>query len=106
MKVTRLFDILYYQLRNRPIDVSIATKKDGSWKKISTQSLIDQVNQVSRGLLNYGINPQDRIALITSVNRSEWLIMDFAIQQIGAVSVAIYITMSDDDLMFILNKSE
>lgn len=106
MKVTRLFDIIYYQLRNRPIDVSISTKKNGSWEKISTQSLIDQVNQVSRGLLNYGINPQDRIALITSVNRSEWLIMDLAIQQIGAVSVPIYPTMSDDDLTFILNNSE
>ena len=106
MKVARLFDILYYQLENRPIEVSLSSKKNGVWEGISTKSLIDQVNQVSRGLLKYGIKPEDRIALITSVNRTEWMIMDFAIQQIGAVSVPIYPTMSDDDLTFILNNSE
>ncbi|CVK15950.1 long-chain acyl-CoA synthetase [Apibacter mensalis] len=106
MKVAKLFDILYYQLENRPIEVSISSKKNGIWEGISTKSVIDQVNQVSRGLLKYRIKPEDRIALITSVNRTEWSIMDFAIQQIGAVSVPIYPTISDDDLIFILNNSE
>lgn len=106
MKVAKLFDILYHQLENRPIEVSISSKKNGIWEGISTKSVIDQVNQVSRGLLKYRIKPEDRIALITSVNRTEWLIMDYAIQQIGAVSVPIYPTISDDDLTFILNNSE
>ncbi|MDR2122740.1 MAG: long-chain fatty acid--CoA ligase [Flavobacteriaceae bacterium] len=105
MRVTRLFDILYYQLENNPIEKSLVTKKNGIWDYSSTTSVVNQVNQVSRGLLKHGIRPGDKIAIVTSVNRTEWLIMDYAIQQIGAITVPIYPTLSKDDFIFVLNDS-
>ncbi|MDR1876538.1 MAG: long-chain fatty acid--CoA ligase [Flavobacteriaceae bacterium] len=106
MNPTRLFDILYHQLDNNPIEKSLVTKKEGIWEYTSTESLIDQVNQVSRGLLKYGIKPGDKIAIITSINRTEWLIMDYAIQQIGAVTVPIYPTLSKEDFIYVFNDSQ
>ncbi len=41
-----------------------------------------------------------------SENRLEWNLLDFAIQQIGAVVVAIYPNISDNDYEFILNNAE
>lgn len=82
------------------------TKKNGIWEETSTESLISQVNQVSRGLLKYGIKPGDKIAVITTVNRTEWLIIDYAVQQVGAVTVPIYPTLSKEDFKYVLNDSK
>ncbi len=106
MKVTRLFDIIYHQLESNPVEKSLVTKKNGTWEYTSTLSLVNQVNQVSRGLLKYGIKPGDKIAIITSTNRTEWLIMDYAIQQIGAVNVPIYPSLSKEDFIYVLNDSQ
>ncbi|WP_128330650.1 long-chain fatty acid--CoA ligase [Apibacter sp. HY039] len=106
MGVTRLFDILAHQSKNHPIEKSLVTKKNGIWEETSTESLISQVNQVSRGLLKYGIKPGDKIAVITNVNRTEWLIIDYAVQQVGAVTVPIYPTLSKEDFKYVLNDSK
>lgn len=106
MGVTRLFDILAHQSKNHPIEKSLVTKKNGIWEETSTESLISQVNQVSRGLLKYGIKPGDKIAVITTVNRTEWLIIDYAVQQVGAVTVPIYPTLSKEDFKYVLNDSK
>ena len=106
MNITRLFDFLYYQAENYPIDNSLVTKKNGEWVKTSTSEYIFQANQISRGLLKLGIQPGDKIAIATSVNRTEWNIMDIGIQQIGAVSVPVYPTISEEDYKYIFNNSK
>ena len=70
----------------------MAYKHQGSWEKISTDQLIEQVNQLSYGLIKLGVGVGDKVALV-SPNRPEWILMDYAIQQVGAVSVPIYPTM-------------
>ncbi|MDR3272729.1 MAG: long-chain fatty acid--CoA ligase [Flavobacteriaceae bacterium] len=106
MSIVRLFDILYYQLHNDPLEAALSMKTNNQWVSISTAELANRVNQVSRGLLKYGIKPGDKIALITSGNRTEWQIMDFAIQQIGAISIPIYPTISKEDTIFIFNNTQ
>lgn len=64
------------------------------------------MEQLAQGLLEMGIAPGDRIALITSYNRAEWNIVDHAALQIGAVDVPIYPTMTESDYEYILNHSE
>ena len=81
MKPTRLFDLPYYQLENYPQDGMFVTKTNGIWKKLSTQSFIDQVNDYSKALYAMNVKPGDNIGLVSS-NRYEWNIMDIAIQQI------------------------
>ena len=53
-----------------------------------------------------GIKPNDKVAIISMTNRTEWNIIDIGILQIGAQNVPIYPTISEDDYEYILNHSE
>ena len=104
--VTRLFDFPYYQLEKYPLAKSLVTKSDGKWIATSTQGYVDKANAVSRALLRMGIKPNDKVAIISMTNRTEWNIIDIGILQIGAQNVPIYPTISEDDYEYILNHSE
>ena len=104
--ITRLFDFLSYQLENNPIDNALVTKYNGKWVATSTKEFADKVNQLSRGLLRLGVKPNDKIAVISSVNRTEWNLFDLAILQIGAQNVPIYPTITADDYAYIFNHAE
>lgn len=106
MEIKRLFDFPYYQLEKAPREDALVTKVNGEWIKTSTASYVAQANAFSRGLLKLGIKPQDKIAIVTSNNRTEWNIADIGMQQVGAISVPMYPTLSQDDFEYILNNSE
>jgi long-chain acyl-CoA synthetase len=105
-KITRLFDFPYYQLDKQNLLDALVTKQDGVWVKTSTQEYIDKANTISRALLRMGIKKNDKIAIISSNNRTEWNIMDIGILQTGAQNVPIYPTISEDDYEYILNHCE
>ena len=105
-QITRLFDFPYYQLENHKLDAALVTKYNGVWVKTSTQEYIDKANAISRALLRLGIEKNQKIAVISSTNRTEWNIMDIGILQTGAQNVPIYPTISEEDYQFILNHSE
>lgn len=105
-QITRLFDFPYHQFENHKLDAALVTKKNGVWVKTSTQEYIDQANAISRALLRLGIQKDQKIAVISSTNRTEWNIMDIGILQTGAQNVPIYPTISEEDYQFILNHSE
>lgn len=101
----RIFDLPYRQLEMFPNLNMLNTKIDGTWKNITSQQFIDLVNEVSRGLIAYGVKPGEKIGLI-SENRLEWNVIDMAIQQIGGVVVAIYPNISDADYQYIFQNAE
>jgi len=105
-EVTRLFDFPYYQLEKYNLKESLVTKYNGEWTAISTQEYIDKANVISRALLQLGVQKNDKIAIISSTNRTEWNIMDIGILQIGAQNVPIYPTISEEDYAYVLNHSE
>ena len=102
--IKRLFDIPYYQLHHFPNADALVNKVNGKWIKTSTADWIEQANAVSRGLIELGIQPNDKIALISN-NRAEWNICDTGILQIGAQNVPIYPTISEDDFAYIFNDA-
>ncbi|MGM5470885.1 AMP-dependent synthetase/ligase [Flavobacteriaceae bacterium LMO-SS05] len=104
--ITRVFDFPYYQLENYNLNKAFTTKYDGEWQSISTQVYIDQANAISRGLLQLGVQPNDKIAIISSTNRTEWNIIDIGVLQLGAQNVPIYPTISKEDYNYILNHCE
>ncbi len=104
--ITRLFDFPYYQLENFNLEVALATKYDGKWVGTSTQEYINKANTMSRALLRMGVKPNDKIALISMTNRTEWNILDIGILQLGAQNVPIYPTISEEDYAYVLNHSE
>ncbi|MEO0045934.1 MAG: hypothetical protein RL705_1125 [Bacteroidota bacterium] len=105
-KITRLFDFAYYQLEKNNMPHCLVTKYDGQWVSTSTQEYIDKANAISRALLRQNLQKNDKIAIISSTNRTEWNIMDVGVLQIGAQTVPIYPTIAAEDYAYILNHSE
>ncbi len=106
-----MFDCIEYHLERTPIEDMLAAKETGQWKKYSTREVSDLVNRLSAGLLNLGYGcgdmsseGRDKIAIL-SKNRPEWMLLDLAVQQIGAVLVPVYPTISVNDLEFILTDA-
>ncbi|MBD3862417.1 MAG: long-chain acyl-CoA synthetase [Olleya marilimosa] len=106
IEITRLFDFPYYQLEKYNLEKSLSTKYDGKWVSISTKKYLEQANTISRGLLRLGVTKNDKIAVISSTNRTEWNIMDIGILQLGAQNVPVYPTISEEDYAYVLNHAE
>lgn len=106
LKITRLFDFPYYQLETYNLDAALVTKYNGEWIKTSTKEYIDKANAISRALLRLGIKKNDKIAVISSTNRTEWNIVDIGVLQTGAQTIPIYPTISAEDYDYVLNHSE
>lgn len=104
--ILRLFDFPHFQLQQYNLEKAFTSKVNDKWVSISTQEYIDQSNAFSRGLIKLGVKPNDKIAIISSTNRTEWNICDIGILQVGAQNVPIYPTISSDDFEYILNHSE
>lgn len=108
---TRLFDCIEWQLQKGATYTMMAAKENGSWKEYSVQEVADIVNKLSAGLLKMGFGKKDtspegrdKIAII-SKNRPEWLMLDLAVQQIGAVLTPVYPTINELELEFILKDA-
>lgn len=111
MTPTRLFDCLDWQLQKFPQEDMFAIKENGIWRKYSTQEIKQLADKLGMGLLRAGIGYQDgsiegrdKIAILSN-NRPEWMILDLAVQQTGAVLTPIYPTISVIELEFILNDA-
>ena len=79
-------------------------KSDGAWRATSYGEAARQVNLLARCLVGLGVEPGDRIALV-SENRPEWLIADHAIMAVGALTVPPYVTNTTADHAYILTHS-
>ncbi len=106
IEIKRLFDFPYYQLEKFDLDCAFSTKYDGKWVETSTKEYINKANAISRALLRLGVKPNDKVAIISTTNRTEWNICDIGILQIGAQNVPIYPTISKEDYEYVLNHSE
>ena len=104
--ITRLFDFPYTQLEKYNLPDTLVTKYNGEWVKTSTKEYLDKANAISRGLIRLGVNKNDKIAIISSNNRTEWHITDIGALQTGAQTVPIYPTIASEDYEYILNHSE
>ncbi|MBC5991926.1 AMP-dependent synthetase/ligase [Pontibacter cellulosilyticus] len=110
-KPRRLFDCIAWQLQNAPLEDMLAAKENSAWRKYSTAEVQEKVNQISGALMQLGISRSDGTAegrdkvAIVSQNCPEWMLVDLAIQQTGAISVPIYPTISNSELQFVLQDA-
>jgi long-chain acyl-CoA synthetase len=105
---TRLFDCIDLHLKDAPSRTMLAGKENGQWKEYSTSDVADIVTRLSAGLFHIGIGPGDgtaegkhKVAVIAK-NRPEWVMLDLAVQQLGAVLTPVYPTISESELEYIL----
>jgi long-chain acyl-CoA synthetase len=87
---------------NKPNTVS--EKRGGAWVRVSSDEFVRRVRHIALGLADLGIQPGDRVGLI-SENRPEWSIADLAVLSAGAVVVPLYTTQASDQIRFILEDS-
>jgi len=106
MSITKVFDFPYYQLEKYNLDKALTSKYNGEWVSISSKEYVNKANAISRGLIRLGVKPNDKIAVISTTNRTEWNVIDIGILQVGAQNVPIYPTISTEDFKYILNHSE
>tara|TARA_R110001632_G_scaffold90844_4_gene194968 strand:- start:4268 stop:6052 length:1785 start_codon:yes stop_codon:yes gene_type:complete len=105
-EITRLFDIPYYTQKKFNLSKAFVTKYGQDWIATSNEEYINKANTISRALLRLGVKPNDKIAVISTTNRTEWNIVDIGILQTGAQNVPIYPTISKEDYEYVLNHSE
>ena len=99
-----LTDTLEQVAAEHPGRSAMTVLRDGVWVDVTTQAFRDQVRAVAKGLVANGIEPGQRVGLM-SRTRYEWTVVDFAIWYAGAVSVPIYETSSAEQVQWILSDS-
>lgn len=111
-KPKRLFDCIEYHLERKPLEDMLAGKEAGQWRKYSTAEVKTIVDNLSAGLLALGIScgdmtaeGRDKVAILCK-NRPEWLMLDLAVQQIGAILVPVYPTINVNELEFVLKDAQ
>ncbi|MFH2029358.1 MAG: long-chain fatty acid--CoA ligase [Bacteroidota bacterium] len=100
----RLFDLIPFQSTVFPRKDCISDKKDGKWITYSTEEVQSIIDRFSLGLLKLGVNPGDKLAII-STNRSEWNFVDLGILQAGCIDVPVYPNIGLTQYEYILNFS-
>lgn len=100
-----LFDLIKNYEKQFTKDIMVAGRSKDGWRTFSTNEFVDIVNNLSKGLIAKGIKKGDRIALMSG-NRPEWNFIDFACNQLGVATVPLYPTLSNQDLVFILDNAE
>ncbi|MCL6258403.1 long-chain fatty acid--CoA ligase [Aquiflexum sp. TKW24L] len=105
MQITRLFDLINYQIATYDKDVALAHKSGSNWKTYSSRDLKKIADNLSLAFIKTGIKKNDKVAIISN-NRPEWNFIDLALQQIGAISVPMYPTISAEDYNYIFHHAE
>jgi long-chain acyl-CoA synthetase len=105
MTLSRLFDLIPYQLSTYNKEKALSKKEDGEWKSFSSKDIKEIVDTLSMAFLKVGVGAEDKVAII-SHNCPEWNFVDFALQQIGAISVPMYPTITPDDYRYIFEHAE
>jgi len=100
----KLYDLIDNYNKEYKKDIMVAGRSKDGWKTYSTNDFIEIVDNISKGLLAKGIEKGDRVAIMSG-NRPEWNFIDFACNQLGIATVPLYPTLSNQDLIYILNDA-
>lgn len=79
--------------------------EDGHWKQLSSEEFVHKVRTLATALDRAGVKQGTCVAIISD-SSPFWLIMDFALQSLGAVSVPIFANISSDNLTFELEDAQ
>ncbi|BDH58088.1 hypothetical protein MTP03_30270 [Tsukamurella sp. PLM1] len=98
-------DVVFDAARTAPQSVRVKRLVGGEWQPVTTKQYEQEILGVAKGLIAQGVQPGDRVALVSST-RYEWPVIDFAIWAVGAVTVPVYETSSAGQIDWILQDSD
>ncbi|MFC7245856.1 AMP-dependent synthetase/ligase [Catellatospora aurea] len=102
--VDRLTDPVWDNAAQTPQLVQFSRRVGSGWADVTCAEFHAEVVALARGLVAAGVQPGDRVALM-SRTRFEWTLIDYAIWACGAVTVPIYETSSTEQVQWILADS-
>jgi long-chain acyl-CoA synthetase len=97
-------DLISRAAAERPEQVAVKHKQDGSWHEVTYKQLAEIVEEVALGLIDLGVKPGDRVCILANT-RPEWSYADMAITATGAVVVPIYQTNSPQECQWVISDS-
>ncbi|HYB83571.1 MAG TPA: long-chain fatty acid--CoA ligase, partial [Mycobacterium sp.] len=95
---------VYSHEREDPDHVIFQRLVNGVWTDVTCAQAAQQIRETALGLIAEGVNPGDRVAIL-SATRYEWVILDYAILSVGALTVPIYDTSSAEQVRWVLEDS-
>lgn len=99
--LTHMFFEQALTLKQKPL---LFAKNDDDWNSQNWTEVAEQVTKLGAALRAMGVDKGDRVVIV-SENRPEWMISDFAIMAIGAISVPTYTTNTVRDHLHIIENS-
>ena len=99
-----IIDLFDEAVKRKSRPDALRVKRGEDFQALSSEEVRSQVQGVVAGLMNLGVEPGDRIALL-SENRPEWLVSDIAILSAGAINVPIYPTLPAAQIEGLLNDA-
>ncbi len=103
---TRIFDILKYQHEKYPNPTALNFFVAGKWQGFSIQEVQDKVDNLSCWFINNGYTKGDKIVLVPVMGNPEWMIIDFACQQVGLITIPVHPTSRAEEIEVILTETE
>ncbi|MGQ0816091.1 MAG: AMP-dependent synthetase/ligase [Gemmatimonadota bacterium] len=96
-----LVDLFFGAVERHNLEKAQLYRTADGWRAISHQQLLADVNALGDGLLALGIEPGDRVGLL-SENRPEWALADYAMLCTGVLNVPLYPTLPANQMAFIM----
>ena len=84
---------------------AVRAKRGDEWVDTSFAEVGTIVSETARGLIDLGLEPGDRVALLCTT-RPEWSYLDYAISSAGGVVVPVYPTNSPEECAWVAGNSE
>ena len=90
---------------------AINAKRPAQWRRdkqgyipITYEQLAVRVRRVAHGLMQAGVKPGDRVALLME-NIPEWAVVDYAALAVGAVTVPLYCSYRAQDMAYVMKDA-
>ncbi|MDN3271356.1 AMP-dependent synthetase/ligase [Streptomyces sp. MA15] len=97
-------DVPFTNADEAPDAVVLRREERGVWRPVTAAAFAAEVTAVAKGLIAAGLEPGDRVAVM-SRTRYEWTLLDFAIWAAGGQTVPVYPTSSADQVEWIVRDS-
>ncbi|MGH3387495.1 MAG: AMP-binding protein, partial [Actinomadura sp.] len=99
-----LTDAPFTRAAEQPERVAFRRPEGSAWRSVTAAEFRDDVVRIAKGLIAAGVEPGDRVALL-SRTRYEWTLIDYAVWAAGGVTVPIYETSSAEQIEWIISDS-
>ncbi len=100
-----LYELLAKTVSEAANRSAIRTKDSGVWRDLSWAEVLERVHQVGSKLISMGIQPGDRVVIL-SKTRVEWTLADLGVMAAGGCTVPIYQSNTAADVSYIYKNSE